>query len=114
MALLPQGEIKHLKAASPLDDAIQRLVDQAGVEQMPLEADVAMGGCDAPGHLPQLWSGGPSRCRNPALAWLRITVLATFTALQANARASASSTATSIARLTGFARLTRDSIRRLE
>ena len=52
MALLPQGEIKHLKAASPLDDAIQRLVDQAGVESMPLEADVAMGGCDAPGHLP--------------------------------------------------------------
>jgi hypothetical protein len=35
---------------------------------MPLDADVEMGGCDAPGHLPQLWSGGPSRCRNPALA----------------------------------------------
>jgi hypothetical protein len=60
VALLPQGEIKHLKAASPLDDAIQRLVDQAGVEQMPLEADVAMGAVMLPATSPSSGAVDPA------------------------------------------------------
>ncbi len=48
--MLALGEIQHRKAASILEEPIQRLVDRAGVDPMPLRADEAMAGGETALH----------------------------------------------------------------